>query len=57
MMIDLLAIENRNNVNIFLIPSLVQKYDMYNPKVKLKVRYAETDQMGYCYYGNYAQYF
>jgi len=21
------------------------------------VRYSETDQMGYCYYGNYAQYF
>lgn len=24
---------------------------------KIRVRYAETDQMGYCYYGNYAQYF
>jgi acyl-CoA thioester hydrolase len=24
---------------------------------KLRVRYAETDQMGYVYYGNYAQYF
>ncbi len=24
---------------------------------KLRVRYGETDQMGYCYYGNYAQYF
>jgi acyl-CoA thioester hydrolase len=23
----------------------------------LRVRYSETDQMGYCYYGNYAQYF
>ena len=23
---------------------------------KLSVRYGETDQMGYCYYGNYAQY-
>lgn len=23
----------------------------------LRVRYAETDQMGYCYYGNYASYF
>ncbi len=23
----------------------------------LRVRYGETDQMGYCYYGNYAQYF
>ena len=24
---------------------------------KLRVRYGETDQMGYCYYGNYAQFF
>lgn len=26
-------------------------------KTTLRVRYGETDQMGYCYYGNYAQYF
>jgi acyl-CoA thioester hydrolase len=26
-------------------------------KTSLRVRYGETDQMGYCYYGNYAQYF
>ncbi|MBU2019752.1 MAG: acyl-CoA thioesterase [Bacteroidetes bacterium] len=24
---------------------------------QVRVRYGETDQMGYCYYGNYAQYF
>jgi len=24
---------------------------------KIRVRYSETDQMGYCYYGNYASYF
>ena len=24
---------------------------------KLRVRYSETDKMGFCYYGNYAQYF
>jgi acyl-CoA thioester hydrolase len=23
----------------------------------LRIRYSETDQMGYCYYGNYAQFF
>ncbi len=23
----------------------------------IRVRYGETDQMGYCYYGNYAQYY
>lgn len=25
-------------------------------ETKVRVRYAETDQMGYCYYGNYAQF-
>jgi acyl-CoA thioester hydrolase len=24
---------------------------------KIRVRYSETDKMGFCYYGNYAQYF
>lgn len=26
-------------------------------RTQVRVRYGETDQMGYCYYGNYAQYF
>lgn len=26
-------------------------------EIKVRVRYAETDQMGFCYYGNYATYF
>jgi acyl-CoA thioester hydrolase len=30
---------------------------MYTTETKLRVRYAETDKMGYCYYGNYAEYF
>ena len=30
---------------------------MYTTEVKLRVRYAETDRMGYVYYGNYATYF
>lgn len=30
---------------------------MYSHETKLRVRYAETDQMGYLYYGNYAQYY
>lgn len=29
----------------------------FEHSIKLRVRYGETDQMGYCYYGNYAQYF
>lgn len=24
--------------------------------IQVRVRYSETDRMGYCYYGNYAQY-
>lgn len=30
---------------------------MYVSKTKVRVRYSETDMMGYCYYGNYASYF
>lgn len=30
---------------------------MFISKVKLRVRYGETDRMGYAYYGNYAEYF
>ena len=30
---------------------------MIKNETKLRVRYGETDQMGYVYYGNYAQFF
>ncbi|MCB9082673.1 MAG: acyl-CoA thioesterase [Lewinellaceae bacterium] len=30
---------------------------MYTHEVQKRVRYGETDQMGYLYYGNYAQYY
>jgi acyl-CoA thioester hydrolase len=30
---------------------------MYIQEIDIRVRYAETDQMGYVYYGNYAAYF
>jgi acyl-CoA thioester hydrolase len=30
---------------------------MFSSEVKIRVRYAETDRMGYVYYGNYAEYF
>ena len=30
---------------------------MFISEVKLRVRYGETDRMGYVYYGNYAEYF
>lgn len=29
----------------------------FSSSTQIRVRYGETDQMGYCYYGNYAQYF
>lgn len=32
-------------------------YYNFEHKTQIRVRYGETDQMGYCYYGNYAQYF
>lgn len=30
---------------------------MYKSETKIRVRYAETDRMGFVYYGNFAQYF
>lgn len=30
---------------------------MYTSETQIRVRYAETDQMGYVYYGNYAAYY
>ncbi len=30
---------------------------MFESQAKVRVRYAETDQMGYVYYGNYATYY
>ncbi|RCH53967.1 acyl-CoA thioesterase [Mucilaginibacter hurinus] len=30
---------------------------MFEHTTKLRVRYGETDQMGYVYYGNYAEFF
>lgn len=30
---------------------------MYTSETTVRVRYAETDQMGYVYYGNYAMYY
>jgi len=30
---------------------------MYNHSIEIRVRYGETDKMGYLYYGNYAEYY
>ncbi len=30
---------------------------MYQSQTSLRVRYGETDQMAYVYYGNYAMYY
>lgn len=34
-----------------------QNSALFEFSTKIRVRYSETDQMGYCYYGNYASYF
>lgn len=37
---------------------MTEKFDfIFKGRTQLRVRYGETDQMGYCYYGNYAQFF
>ena len=33
------------------------KKEMYSYETKIRVRYSETDKMGYVYYGNYPQYY
>lgn len=30
---------------------------MFTSETQIRIRYGETDQMGYCYYGNYAQFY
>ena len=30
---------------------------MYSHSIEIRVRYGETDKMGYLYYGNYAEYY
>lgn len=37
-------------------PSTIDQ-QMFQYQVKIRVRYSETDQMGYVYYGNYGAYF
>ena len=33
------------------------KVNIYTSETKIRVRYSETDQAGFVYYGNYAQYY
>jgi acyl-CoA thioester hydrolase len=42
---------------VILASTNVKCYCMYITQIQLRVRYGETDRMGYCYYGNYAEYF
>lgn len=35
----------------------IKKTGLYQYETKVRVRYGETDQMGYLYYGNYALYY
>lgn len=36
---------------------LGELFRMYQHETRIRVRYSETDRMGYVYYGNYATYF
>ncbi len=38
-------------------PESIDKSSMFVAETQIRVRYAETDQMGYVYYGNYAMYY
>lgn len=39
------------------LPSFYKNQNMFTSETKIRVRYAETDRMGYVYYGNYATYY
>jgi acyl-CoA thioester hydrolase len=43
--------------NSYIYISNLNLFDMLRAETKIRVRYGETDQMGYVYYGNYAQYY
>ncbi len=50
----------RNNIvsGFFIgIIKFLKHFFMQEHKISIRVRYAETDQMGVVYHGNYAQYF
>lgn len=40
-----------------LVTSITISSTMYTHQTQIRVRYGETDQMGYLYYGHYAQYY
>lgn len=42
---------------LITIKILIQIRKMYISETTVRVRYAETDKMGYVYYGNYTQYY
>ena len=43
---------------LFICRKLTEnKRNMYFSELTIRVRYGETDRMGFVYYGNYAQYF
>ena len=44
------------DVNLINYPYILAP-DMYTHIHQIRVRYADTDQMGYVYYGNYAHYY
>jgi len=46
-------------INFFLckLNTLQSTKKMIKNETKIRVRYGETDQMGYVYYGNYAEFF
>ncbi len=47
----------RNAQTARIVESAQNQYTMYQNTTQLRVRYAETDQMGIVYYGIYPQYF
>jgi acyl-CoA thioester hydrolase len=47
----------KKSTNLKYLPTFESKKKMFLNETNLRVRYAETDRMGYVYYGNYAGYY
>ena len=54
---SLLVLENSINLSREPNDRITNIRKMYLHETKIRIRYGETDQMGYVYYGNYAQFF
>ena len=52
-----MQVDRGNTILLNLVRNKLKPERMFVSQIQIRVRYGETDQMGYVYYGNYASYF